>query len=102
MVKIGLGAMATGLLTIGIFFFLFSLTEGSGSAGIAEIIIGTNVICPEDVKITTLFNPLITDEFSIKSGFWTVKIEGAMVEGSTIIASPRLSGTKQLSWFLPA
>jgi hypothetical protein len=45
---------------------------------------------------------LITDEFSIKSGFWTVKIEGSMVEGSTIIAARKLSGTKQLSWFLPS
>jgi hypothetical protein len=25
-----------------------------------------------------------------------------MVEGSTIIAAPKLSGTKQLSWFLPS
>jgi hypothetical protein len=99
MVRAGFGAMATGVTTIGFFFFLLSPTEGTAFEGIGEIIVGTKVVCPANVRKARPFNPLITDEFSSKSGFLTVNKDDGMFDGFTIVVAPKLSGIKSFSWF---
>lgn len=100
MVRAGFGAMETGVLTIGFFFFLFSPTEGTALfEGIGEIIVGTKVVCPENVRKARPFNPLITDELSGKLGFLTANKGDAMFDGFTIVGAPKLPGIKEFSWF---
>ena len=67
-VKTGLGAMATGALltTAALFFLVFLVGAGAkmllfASEGTADTIVGTKVICPDDVTIATLSKELIED-----------------------------------------
>ena len=67
-VKTGLGAMAIGglLTTTGLFFLVFLVGAGAkmvlfASEGTADTIVGTKVICPDDVTIVTLFKELVED-----------------------------------------
>ncbi len=91
-VKTGFGAIATGaLLTTACAFFLvfFVGTDDNtvfvgtvASQGTAETIVGTKVICPDDVTIATLFKELIEDELHIISEPWIVQ-KVCMADGST-------------------